>query len=723
MSQYSVSPVALNAPGLPFSPVIQEDPEFVALLTAFGLAGQAASQIGQMGAQQRRDREELDNRIADVDRATWSRAAGQDLAAFRMGIDNGTIKLPAGADPGQFAEHLVGSHLDTMGRVSDAGREAYMQAAPRVADALARQASIDTAKDKNDLADALSNQAFLGNDPAAAVQTAMGAGFDEVTAYSKVIVPAMKTAAQLGDSEKFNSLAATLPEGQFTQEVAIAQRHLVAAQANRAAQEQDAYKAGFQALANDNAPTSQMRQELEQVKPRLTPAVYDQINDSIAAIEKTRDLESKAIGLDAAYGAVLRGGDLEDGDKIIAAMGLGARETVEAQNHLRSAFAERVRAENAAKEASARQGIYIEALTGAQSGVPLATVQDREFTVGGKSYTVTRNEQIEEATKIALGRLSQGKTPDQARAAMIDWAAGQGVHPRQFSDILEAAPSLAAQVADGKPVPQPLTNAIAFWAQAKQRGGAWTDGLADEKSRAFLDAAAINMQDSALSQAQAIAMASKAATATKEDHEAVSRRLTPTVLAKVEKSLPSDIRGALNSDSAMASITRRARSLMLGTNASGSALERVTADYKASAIMLGKYVSPTNQAGMTPGLREKLPDISTELSKEYAKRTETNAGDKALVWNPLRGTWQINDWMGHALTGPGAEFTTEQLARIASMKDEDAANTELANVVKAVNSRQAKRISTPYPLSEAIKGEGPIVKYPKPAGPVTGTSE
>ena len=723
MSQYSVSPVALNAPGLPFSPVVYQDPEFVALLTSFGLAGQAASTLGEQHARDRNFRDQQNAKSDEIDRAVWSRAAGEDLATIRLGIDNGTVKLPAGAEPGKFADELVQAHLERLGPVSEAGRDAYMRSAPHVAEALARQSAIDTAKDRNNFADALSNQAYLGDDPAGAVKSAIGAGFDETAAYAKVVMPALKTAAQLGDAAKFDRLAASLPAGQFDQDVLIARRHMNAVVAEQAGRQQDAIRAGFQALENDNAPTAQMRQELEQIKPRLTPANYDQINRQIESIEKARSLESKAIGLDAAYGVVRRGGSLEDGDKIIQAMGLGEKETAEAQDRLRGAFTERTRMEQAQAESSAKQAVYIEALMGAQSGVPLSTVQDRTIVVGGKTIHVTQTDQIENTTAIALSQIAKSKQPDQARAAMVEWSASQGVYPKQFNSLIETAPSLAAQVLDGKPVPPALMESIALWETAKQRGGPWADKLGDDKSRAFLDAAVINLRDAALTPAQAIGMAAKATNATKEDHEAVSRRLTPTILDKTRKSLPSEIQGALNSDSAMADITQRARAMMLGTNASASALGTAANDYKASAILLGRFVSPTNQVGMTPGLREKLPDISTELSKAYAKRTGTNAADKSLVWNSVRGTWQINDWMGHALVGPGAEFTTEQLGMIASAKDEEAAGTELADIVKAVNKRQANRPPmVPYGLNNAIEGEWPFRKPPKP-GIVTGSSE
>lgn len=729
MSQYSVSPVALNAPGLPFSPVIQEDPEFVALLTAFGLAGQAASQVGQMGAQQRRDREELDSRIADVDRAVWSRAAGQDLATFRLGIDNGTVKLPPGADPGQFAEHLVGSHLDRMGRVSDAGREAYMQAAPRVADALARQASIDTAKDKNDLADALSNQAFLSDDPAAAVQSAINAGFDEVTAHAKVIVPALKTAAQLGDAAKFESLAATLPEGQFTQDVMVYRRNLMAVQADQAAKQQDAIDSMFQAMENDNAPSWQMRHLLEEAKPRMTPANYNRNLNRIERVEKGREQESVALGLDAAYGAVRRGGTLEEGEKIIEAMGLGEQETVKAQNQLRSAFSELMREQQAVAEANAKKSATLDSLMQVRSGVPLATIEDSTVKVGDKTINVSAKEQAEAITEIEMAAMAKGRTPEQAVAAQANWLSTNGVEYPRWKSLVHAAYTSSGSLETADSVPPATVEALNLYNQVRSTDPGLAQSMFPEPERRYFDTAINWLGDTAVGGKPdylgALRHAHRAVHPSPHEVARVSASIDDASVIAAAKEVVGangvffgpDYEDIGNRSELEAAIKTDAIRYAPG-NTKEAALKLAIDNAKVSGADINGFWTYTAVPGLPAQVRHEMPALGMKAIDDYYAANKPAGIDKAdlgIVFNRATNRWIIQDRLDRQAPGPASQTTLTNQKLIEMYQQAEA--TKFEKVKSDTTAAAAKRRANPYGLSNAIE-----TKPTKP-GIVTGGSE
>ena len=678
MSQYSVSPVALNAPGLPFSPVVYQDPDFVALLTSFGLAGQAASTLGEQHARDRHFRDQENAKSDEIDRAVWSRAANEDSATIRLGIRNGTVKLPAGAEPGKFADELVSAHLERLGPVSEAGRQAYMRSTGEVAEALATQSAIDTAKDRNNFADALSNQAYLSDDPAAAVKSAMGAGFDETAAYSKVVMPALKTAAQLGDAKKFERLSATLPAGKFDQDVLILQRHLNAVQVDQAAKTQDAIRAGFQALENDNAPTAQMRQELEQIKPRLTPANYDQINRQIESIEKARNLESKTIGLDAAYGAVRRGGSLEDGDKIIQAMGLGEKETAEAQDHLRGAFAERVREERAAAEASGRQAVYQEAFMGAQSGVPLSLAQDRTFAVGDKTVTVTRSEQIEAVTEMAMIRLAQGKQPADAIVAQAHWLSTNGVENPRWKSLVHAAFTSSGNLETAGSAPTSTIEALILYRQVRSTNPGLAQSMFPEAERRYFDTAITWLGDTAIDGKPdylgALRMAHKAVHAPPGEMARVAAQIDDRSVIETAKSVvgadgyffgPDYYQDIQNRAELEAAIKTEAIRYAPGMSRS-AALSRAADNMRARGTVVNGFWTDAAVSELPQEVRQGLPAIGQLVIENYINDNKSPGifkSDLGLVYNSATSRWIIQDRLNRQAPGAvnATTFTNQQV--------------------------------------------------------------
>lgn len=706
MSQYSVGNVALNAPGLPFSPVVYQDPDFVQLLTAFGLAGQAASTLGNQHAQDRHYQDQQNAKVDEIDRAVWSKAAGEDIANFQLGINKGTIKLPPGAEPGDFADQLVKAHLDTMGPVSAAGKEAYMRSAPHVADALARQASIDAAKDKVALADGLSDAAFLNPDSAeSGVITLKGVGFTDTEAYAKIFGPAMKAAASTGSGEVFQKLQAQLPDGMFAQDVAEWQRHLEAVNAQDETKVQTAYAAAFQDRIARNDPTGAIRAEINELGDRLKPHTRAMALRDVEIAEKQNDAENKAFIKGVATDAAVSG-DLQLADKLIDGGGFDGYTGAQLKHEVRSVI-------HGQMKAAAKQQAISDTLALTRSGVPLAAAaQDKTVDVNGESVSVTKQDKIEAITEIEMAAVARGRTSEQAVAAQANWLSTNGVESPKWKALVHAGYTSSGSLETADKAPQATVDAMNLYNQVRNTNPGLAQSMFPEDERRYYDTAINWLGDTANNGKPdylgALRQAHRAVHPSPHEIARVAPTITDSdiitaaseVVSKGNWLLSTPASSVGNHAELEAAIRTDAIRYGVG-NDKATAIAMAKKNVLASGAPINGFWTYTAVPGLPEQVRHELPAIGMKVIDDYYKANKPAGVDKndlGIVFNRATSQWVIQDRMDRQAPGPATQTAFSNSQMIEKYQQMATARFEKAKADTLIRAKEIKANQSDIPM-------------------------
>lgn len=697
----------LNVVGVPVDTSISSQlAEFDHIL---GIAGQTAAQAGSLHMQEVNYAERQNEKSDALYSGLGVRARQSLLADTADQIAQGKIVVPEGQSLTDFATQYVQAYADSAyGNTNPAFKQEILDAAPHLSEQLLRAREHNVEQAKRDGVPILADSLYGAPDAGEMVKRlASGSDALKLTPQQRdsVVLKAMEGAAASGNTDKLDALKAAFPNNPFKSEIDTLTLQAANSAAIRQNKEWAANNDILQKMDDaGDSPSVILAMADDMAKnDQIAPGQKATWTQHLAARESQQRTASVAGMIDQIANARLNGATGEQLAPLVSKLqSIDPSSALTAKNAIDEADQKRLRLQSDAFQKQAEAEIYTKWVN---SPLPFANIEDETIQLpDGKTHTVSRDKIIENVTTAKLAQLAQGKTPEQAIVAQVDWAASKGTYPKQMARIVEASPAMAAQVSEGKPVPKSLLDSVRGWEIAKQRAPGWAAGLGDERGRAFLDAAAINLRDQTMSPAMAIQMASKVATSTSEEREAATRAIDPAMVKKAVQALPANVKAASNYPMIEAGIKEQAKVRFLGTNSGSSSLSESVNDAASSLVVLGKWASPTNQAEMTQDLRDKLPDLSTELSRKYVKTNGGNLDSHALVWNPTNGLWEINGPLGVPVTGPGSKFTTKQLAQIADMKTEDAQGTELADIVKTVNAKQDALLEQAMAPDRAIFG-------------------
>jgi hypothetical protein len=479
-------------------------------------------------------------------------------------------------------------------------------------------------------------------------------GITEQQVYAGVILPGLKTAAATGNEEAFNRLKSSLPEGQFAMDVEQASTTLAAAKRQR---QNMAYAQGedfLQAMEDQGVSSDVIQLQIDTLNKtgQLAPGKKAEWTRRLADIDAKRQYQADVTLADSIVkSAETQAPYSDDLDK------LRVRNPEVA-----------ARVDRAIKPIEVREktnGYYSSVQNLTQRGVPLGTVQDTIITLNdGSQIEVPREKAIEAVTALELNRIYNDPSipPAEKRGYAMRWAQDNGVYPKEFGTAIDAAAMRAASMAEGGTPDREVIDGFSTYRDARRYAPVWANGLGNDKSRRFFEAADTLMPVAGNDPARALQMATEAATRP-ESVRARDRGLVRDYMSKPGR-IP-DAPKAENSAQYENAVRAIAEDLAeLGVPAE-TAVKRAAETMSSQVVAINGYLTSTIADGMTDDLRLALPVIGEDIIAEYAKEQSKSAADYTLMLNPTTGVWQVRDKvLTMPVSDPDRRFTmtTAELA-------------------------------------------------------------
>lgn len=424
---YGLRRVAPNAPGLDILPVASrgasrlQELENILGLTAGVVSTAAQIHRGErLEAQRNKDiaddkKKDLADAQDKLDRAVASKSARMDLLKLRDRIDKGEVAV----NPDEIPDFVDQYSAHTTFGQSEAAQQGYTDAfTVSAADMLYRDAADRRAKATELLLDDLSQGAMQASDTASItgfVDAAVKTGIDRNTALAKVALPAMLSAARMGDEKRFPAAKAAIGD-LFPDKVGVAQAIFDTEVAQRERQKQSDIEDHFKTRLLGGEPVDLIEADLRRV------AKVGQVSPDVSG-------------------------------RILSVIGAQRKEAEKQAMEIRVAGAEAVNEKIAGDIA----GTYAYS-TGSGSG--LYMLPDQEFELpNGKNQKIPAKELAQQFTDKAMDDIAKQypDSPAKSFAAQVDFVSRNWYVPTAWTKILSSA-SLQAAVSQMTTAPETGVN-------------------------------------------------------------------------------------------------------------------------------------------------------------------------------------------------------------------------------------------------------------------------
>jgi len=647
---------SLQVFNVPSVGAINQGNNLAELRQAFGLVGQVAQGAGQIAAEDRARQEVSDRGDA------FNRSSLDNIDVARS-FDENPDAVPDGVKPSEYATDLVEAQIETQyANKSEAWKQAYRKnATDKIADMvrlrLGQRQNVKNAEAMN----GFSEMAYNGEIDEALAGARALPGVTEQQVYASVILPGLKTAASTGNEEAFKRLASKLPEGQFAMDVEHARTTLDAAKRQR---QNMAYAQGedfLQAMEDQGVSSDVIRLQIDTLNKtgQLAPGKKTEWLKHLSDVDAKRQYQA----------------DVTLAESIVQSAEAQAPYSDELEK-LRIRNPEvAARVDRAIRPIEAREktnGYYTSVQNLTQRGVPLGTVQGTTITLNdGSQVEISREKTIEAVTNLEFNRIAK-EHPTEIRGYAMRWAQDNGVYPKEFGAAIDTGAMRAASMAEGGVPDREVLDAFSTFRDAKRYAPVWANGLGNDKSRRFFEAADTLLPVAGNDSARALQMASEAATRP-ESVRARDRGLVRDYMSKPDR-IPAPSKSAANQsqyDNAVRSIAEDMAELGVPAE---TAVARASEIVNSQVVAINGYLTSTIADGMTDDLRLALPALGSEIVNEYAKANGKKPLDYTLALNPTTQVWQIRD-VALGLPVPDSEFkytmTTAELAARKNKMDSD----------------------------------------------------
>ena len=647
--QNAIQTDSLQVFNVPAVGAIDQGNDLAELRQAFGLVGQVVQAAGQVSAEERSRQE-----VSDKGEA-FNRSSLDNIDVARS-FDEDPNVIPDGVKPSEYASSLVEAQIETQyASKSEAWKQAYRKnATDKIADMarvkLGQRQNVKNAEAMNGFGE----MAYNGDVDEALAGARALPGITEQQVYAGVILPGLKTAAATGNEEAFSRLKSSLPEGTFAMDVEQASTTLAAAKRQR---QNMAYAQGedfLQAMEDQGVSSDVIQLQIDTLNKtgQLAPGKKAEWTRRLADIDAKRQYQADVTLADSIVkSAEAQAPYSDDLDK------LRVRNPEVA-----------ARVDRAIKPIEVREktnGYYTSVQNLTQRGVPLGTVQDTTITLNdGSQIEVPREKAIEAVTALELNRIYNDPSipPAEKRGYAMRWAQDNGVYPKEFGTAIDAAAMRAASMAEGGTPDREVLDGFSTYRDARRYAPVWANGLGNDKSRRFFEAADTLMPVAGNDTARALQMATEAATRP-ESVRASDRGLVRDYMSKPGR-IP-DAPKAENSAQYENAVRAIAEDLAeLGVPAE-TAVKRAAETMSSQVVAINGYLTSTIADGMTDDLRLALPVIGEDIIAEYAKEQSKSPADYTLMLNPTTGVWQVRDKvLTMPVSDPDRRFTmtTAELA-------------------------------------------------------------
>lgn len=648
--QNAIQTDSLQVFNVPAVGAIDQGNNLAELRQAFGLVGQVTQAAGQVSAEERSRQE-----VSDKGEA-FNRSSLDNIDVARS-FDEDPNVIPDGVKPSEYASSLVEAQIETQyANKSEAWKQAYRKnATDKIADMarvkLGQRQNVKNAEAMNGFGE----MAYNGYVDEALAGARTLPGITEQQVYAGVILPGLKTAASTGNEETFNRLASKLPEGQFAMDVEHARTTLDAAKRQR---QNMAYAQGedvLQAMEDQGVSSEVMRLQIDTLNKsgQLAPGKKAEWIKRLDDVDAKRQYQADVtLAESIVKSAEAQAPYSDDLDKL----------------RIRNPEVA-ARVDRAIKPIEVREktnGYYTSVQNLTQRGVPLGTVQDTTITLNdGSQIEVSREKAIEAVTALELNRIYNDPTipPAEKRGYAMRWSQDNGVYPKEFGTAIDAGAMRAASMAEGGTPDREVLDAFSTYRDAKRYAPVWANGLGNDKSRRFFEAADTLLPVAGNDPARALQMAAEAATRP-ESVRARDRGLVRDYMSKPGR-IPAPSTSAANQsqyDNAVRSIAEDMAELGVPAE---TAVSKAAEIVDSQVVAINGTLTSTIVDGMTDDLRRALPVVGEDVIAQYAKEQKKSASDYTLMLNPSTGVWQVRD---KALTLPVSDpdgkytFTTAELA-------------------------------------------------------------
>lgn len=657
--QNAIQTDSLQVFNVPAVGAINQGNNIAELRQAFGLVGQVVQGAGQIAAEDRARQEVSDRGDA------FNRSSLDNIDVARS-FDENPDAVPDGVKPSEYATDLVEAQIETQyANKSEAWKQAYRKnATDKIADMvrlrLGQRQNVKNAEAMN----GFSEMAYNGEVDEALAGARALPGMTEQQVYAGVILPGLKTAASTGNEETFNRLASKMPEGQFAMDVEHARTTLDAAKRQR---QNTAYAQGedfLQAMEDQGVSSEVMRLQIDTLNKsgQLAPGKKAEWLKRLDDVDAKRQYQADVtLAESIVKSAEVQAPYSDDLDKL----------------RIRNPEVA-ARVERAIKPIEVREktnGYYTSVQNLTQRGVPLGTVQDTTITLNdGSQIEVSREKAIEAVTALELNRIYNDPTipPAEKRGYAMRWSQDNGVYPKEFGTAIDAGAMRAASMAEGGTPDREVLDAFSTYRDAKRYAPVWANGLGNDKSRRFFEAADTLLPVAGNDPARALQMAAEAATRP-ESVRARDRGLVRDYMSKPGR-IPAPSTSAANQsqyDNAVRSIAEGMAELGVPAE---TAVARASEIVNSQVVAINGYLTSTIADGMTDDLRLALPTLGSEIVNEYAKANGKKASEYTFALNPTTQIWQVRDTaLGLPVSDPKFKFTmtTANLAARKSKMDAD----------------------------------------------------
>lgn len=425
--------------------------------------------------------------------------------------------------------------------------------------------------------------------------------------YAKVVTPALRNAAAVGDAKAVDVFAESLTKAGVDQgEVEIARQNLKAAQHRQEAETVDGFQReiGRARLGGDSFDT--LRKMARSYQDKGVPEdVIVQTIEHLDAQERTAIGESRT----GALKAELDQHKATFNASVDAAVGAGLGFMVEDQTVILSNGDERkLQAEDAIRGSMDRQFANIAAST---------------------------------------------PDPEQAFARQADLASRNGYQPPQWKRTLAAGAMAATETAlapEGKetPLPPAAVAGYGLYKRLKAQSPQLLESMVtDEKTRDLYEVATILQEDSTGPDDQTAMLGARRILSGPGGGplgDVTDTKLKDAAASITDRWFAGD---AKNGGEIAADISRRARVFIRAGMSPDDAVSRVAKQIGDSRIIINGWAVPTGDAALPDSVRAKVPEFAADIIKAWAEKHGSeeglDEGDLTLRPSPTTGFWMLSD--------------------------------------------------------------------------------
>jgi hypothetical protein len=663
----AVPTVPVDVPRAPIVQATSEVAQGIETVNAiFGLAGQALGAAASVQEGQIRDVERNNAITERANAAIASRHARLDAVRYSEDIAEGKVKVPAGTRADEFAMQLVSRELANTG-VSDRDYvdeyRALME--PHLAKTLATKIAADkevAAKETMAvLADGVYNAKSVENINATVQSAVAQFGVSDRVARASIVVPALKLAAENGETDQFEIIASAIPQGELTGEVKSL-RDTANTNFLQQQNKQSSLLAGtITELIDSGAPAEIAEDAIRQGSGVLSPGVSKMLEDRI----KTRDTAAQnqaAADLERQFYAAGLNGQIDDQ---IGAIAKVAKTDPEKATRLLYEFnrgQEQFRKQAIEVDLQQQQETFLSSVVANSNSVPLGTIGDVVFKSGDKEVKLTGND-IRTAAKARIFATIDQTITDPALniSAKINEAAKHALPVPEWQGRLRAPLMSAEQLEQASEAPAYVSEAFGLYRAMRAQQPAFLDSILNDQEKKFYGAA-VGALANTNDPLQALRTAQRAINPPAGTIVDMEQRIQTKDIERAATKV-----GGNNIGDVMSYVRDRAMHYLPGTSAD-DALAKATADVQAMGTIINGRYTWTSVQGLGTETQKEIPALAKHLIDKYVATQKPERPDSlTFEYNQNRGQWEIIDVLaGAPAPGPGPvrQFGNDQLEKL-----------------------------------------------------------